>query len=112
MFLLEIKNLVVSILPYLPFLSAAVVTKEQLNLSSLVSRLLESAIVAAVILYANVQVMDTKVKHIEGSITDIRLNDARIEGHIEANRTKLNAILIQLEGLRKDIQHQADKSKN
>ena len=109
---LEVKSMLMNIAPYLPFLSAAVVSKEQLNLGSLVSRLLESAIIAAVILYANVQVMDTKVKHVQDAIIDIRQDDDRIEKHIEDNRTKLNAILIQLEGVRKDIQHQKERSQN
>ena len=110
--LIEIKNFIIHIAPYLPFISAAVVSRQQLNLSSLVSRLLESAIIAAVILYANVQVMDTKVRHIERSILDIRSKDTKIEQHIEIQRDKLNSILIKLEGLRKDIQYQNRQSEN
>ena len=108
--MLEFKNLAMSVAAYLPFISAAVVSKTQLNLSSLVSRLLESAIIAAVILYANVQVIDTKLNQVDKDIIDIRIEATETRDSVKENQKTLGQILIQLEGLRKDIQYQTLRS--
>lgn len=108
--LIEIKQFIMHILPYAPFLSAAVVTKGQLNISSLVSRLLESGVIAGIILYANVQVISNEIDNIDAKINDVRESEEELKEVIESNRKMGTQILITLEGLKKDIQYHSTHS--
>lgn len=108
--LIEIKQFIMHILPYAPFLSAAVVTKGQLNVSSLISRLLESGVIAGIILYANVQVISNEIDNIDAKISDVKQTEAELKAFSRENRKINTQILVVLEGLKKDIQHHTKHS--
>lgn len=109
--MLEIKQIASHVLPFLPFVSAAVVTThEQLNISALVSRIIETAIIGGILMYANVQVIDSKLDTINRDIQAINSEKNRIIEKLEDTGEHINDIRVDVAEIRKDVQHHRDKS--
>ena len=66
--IITIKSVLAYIIPMIPVMGAGVVgegTVTKLSTASMLSRLLELAILGAIFLYTTVQVLDSKIGHIE-----------------------------------------------
>lgn len=67
--IITIKSVLAYIIPMIPVMGAGVVGEEggitKLSTASMLSRLLELAILGAIFLYTTVQVLDSKIGHIE-----------------------------------------------
>lgn len=98
--MLEFKQL----LPYLPFLSAAVVGKE-INTSNIISRLIEVGIIGGVILYASVQVLDSKFSTMEKDIIKCNDREKVLLAEIKANTTSVTSLMLQMETLKIQAQY-------
>jgi hypothetical protein len=115
--MLEFKQL----LPYLPFLSAAIVGKE-INTSNIISRLIEVGIIGGIILYASVQVLETRFGGLEEKIIACNQSEKILMAEIKANTNTITNMLLQLETLKIQNQYSnelikrhvidADRSKN
>lgn len=98
--MLEFKQL----LPYLPFLSAAIVGKE-INTSSIISRLIEVGIIGGIILYASVQVLETRFGGLQKEVDKCNQSDSLLINDIKANSATITGILIQLETIKIQSQY-------
>ena len=104
--MLEIKQMLTHFLPFLPFVSAAVVTStDQLNLSALVSRMIETAIIGGILMYANIQVIDSKLETMNKDISLITSDKDRIIEKVEETRETINDIKLEVVEIRKDVQY-------
>lgn len=98
--MLEFKQL----LPYLPFLSAAIVGKE-INTSNIISRLIEVGIIGGIILYASVQVLETRFGSLQKEVDKCNQSDSLLINDIKANSTNITSILLQLETIKIQSQY-------
>jgi len=109
--LLEIKQFLQHAMPYLPFISAAVVSQKELNVSAFISRVIETAIIGGIIMYANVQVLDSKFKALEKTITKVETSDEKVRLRVLENERNMSKILLEIRGLSKDLEHHSDHSR-
>lgn len=104
--MLEIKQMLTHFLPFLPFVSAAVVTtNDQLNMSALISRMIETAIIGGILMYANIQVIDSKLETMNRDIAIIGSDKDKIIEKVEETRKDINEIKLDVVKIRKDVQH-------
>lgn len=95
-------ELITHILPYLPFVGAAVVGTNQFNFGTLISRILETAIIGAVVLYANVQTINTKLEAARTSISEC-VNEHKAASHeLHSHELELNTLKHEIQALRKE----------
>jgi hypothetical protein len=108
----EIKQTLMHAMAWLPFLSAAVVSHTQLNISSFVSRVLETAIIGGIIMYTNVQILNVKLQDIQEDIHKIQLMDERNESLARQNREKMHTMSIEIKRLTTIHELRDSQSKN
>lgn len=90
------------ILPYLPFVGAAVVGANQFNFGTLISRILETAIIGAVVLYANVQTINTKLESARTSISECISEQKNTTHEIHAHELEINTLRHEIQALRNE----------
>jgi len=73
----ELKNVLINISHYLPFVSVAVVNNE-INVSAIISRLIEYAIIAGFLMYTNIQVINTKLEYFSHELERARIDQKEL----------------------------------
>lgn len=101
--MVEIKTILLHLLPYIPFLSAAVIkvpgTPEISGIGAVATRLLEAGIVGGIIMYANLQVMEQKLTSIEKNIDRYEVYDAGYRATLKELSARINRLDNQVTGL-------------
>lgn len=90
------------ILPYLPFVGAAVVGVNQFNFGTLISRILETAIIGAIVLYANVQTINTKLESARTDITECVTEHKNTSTKLHNHDIELTSLKHEIQALRKE----------
>lgn len=99
-----LKDLMILVLPYLPFIGAAVVgASKEIQVSGIISRVLETAIIGAIVLYANVQTINTKLEDARSSITTCINEHKRADSERHRFEIDINGLKWEIQALRKDI---------
>lgn len=112
--MLEIKALLISVLPYIPFVSAAVIKNPEGNsggVGVVITRLVEAGIIGAMILYANLQVLEQKFTDIKEDITTCELSEQKLQNTMDNLRVELKVLAARVEDLRTDHER-APRSRN
>lgn len=109
--MLEIKSLLIHILPYIPFLGAAVIKgTNDYNIGTLVTRLAEAGIIGGIIMYANLQVLEQKFDRVEEDIMSCETNEREYRKSIQTNREQLRELSWQLSSVIKKLDKHSDLS--
>ncbi len=90
------------ILPYLPFVGAAVVGNNTFNFGTLISRILETAIIGAIVLYANVQTINTKLESARTDISECVTEHKNTSSKIHNHDIELTALKAEIQALRRE----------
>jgi large-conductance mechanosensitive channel len=90
------------ILPYLPFIGAAVVGSNNFNFGTLISRILETAIIGAIVLYANVQTINTKLESARSDISECVADHKVATLDIHNHAIELTALKAEVQALRRE----------
>lgn len=92
-----LKQLFMHVFPYLPFISAAVVSTSKIVPSALVAKLLEAGIIAGIVLYANVQTLKSQYDGTKRDIQDVKVEIVKNRSDITNIRLDLAKISTKLE---------------
>ena len=92
-----------TLIHYIPFLGMAAVGRQEINYSTLITRLLEAAIIAGVVMYSNIQVMDTRIGQINNNVSVVNKRADKLDGKIEKLERKLNTIILDLKIIKYDL---------
>jgi len=105
--MLELKALLVHVLPYIPFLSAAVIKSPEGvgGVGVVITRLVEAGIIGAIILYANMQVLEQKFTEVKKDIEACEVGEDRMSKQLEENRIQLRILNLRMEDLLKGHEH-------
>lgn len=90
------------ILPYLPFIGAAVVGSNNFNFGTLISRILETAIIGAIVLYANVQTINTKLESARESISQCVAEHKVSTNELHQHDIELTTLKAEIQALRRE----------
>ena len=90
------------LLPYLPFIGAAVVGSNTFNFGTLISRILETAIIGAVVLYANVQTINTKLESARDSIAQCVSEHKVATEELHKHDIEMTTLRAEIQALRRE----------